>query len=68
VVPVGTPDGETVKMVPLQVEVSLLETMGTGLTVATIVKLDPTQLPEVPDVGVTVYVKVALLVVVLVNV
>ena len=67
-VPVGTPDGETVKMVPLQVEVSLLETTGTGLTVATIVKLEPTQLPEVPEVGVTVYVKVALPVVVLLNI
>ena len=46
--------------VPLQtvVDTALIATVGVGLTVAVILNEAPTQLPVVPEVGVTVYVAV----------
>ena len=55
VAPVGTPlAGLTVKVDPLHTVVVNAGITGVGLTVTVTVKVDPTQAPGAPDVGVTV--------------
>ena len=46
--------GTTVKVSPLQIVAVLSLITGFGFTVTVIVKVEPTQLPETPEVGVTV--------------
>ena len=60
VVPVGTISpppllGDTVNPVPLHALTVLLTMVAIGFTVTVTVKLEPTQLPASPLVGVTVY-------------
>ena len=60
--------GVMVNAVPLHIVLVLFTTTGVGLTVTVTVKLDPTQLPASPLVGVTVYTTVCAMFVVLVKV
>ena len=53
---------------PLHIVLVLFATTGVGFTVTVTVKLDPTQLPASPLVGVTVYTTVCAVFVVLVKV
>ena len=53
-IPFVTSAGVTVKSLPPQAAAVMALTIGVGFTVTVTVNDAPTQLPEVPDVGVTV--------------
>ena len=68
IVAVGLFVGRTLNAVPLQIVAVWFGTTGLGLTVTTIVNVEPTQLPSAPLLGVTVYVTVCTIFVLFVNV
>ena len=60
--------GDIVNADPLHIVAVLLAITGVGFTVTVTVKLEPTQLPSAPLVGVTVYTTVCTILVVFVSV